>query len=247
MTRVTVKNSVLVGGSGVVAAAAVAAFGLMVGTFAVAPLAGAASKPKVTRSAHTPRKTAKAATATVKAHLLALTDLPAGWSVNNTSSKGSGLATSRCLASLKKHKGQKTVQATASYEQNSNLPVLEELLAAGPGVNATYTKVAKALAKCKAVTLKANGKTLHGTIGQMSFPKVGERSSAYSLGLTLTKVHIGFDLVLFRAAKYIGLVGYADIGMPAITTAAAFVKEAVAKAEGQSVSPPAAPGTAPTG
>lgn len=182
--------------------------------------------------------TSGVSSATVKAHLLSLSDLPAGWSVNNTgtSTTTSGLASSQCLAGLAKPpKGE--VEATASFE-HGNFPVLEELLASGPGADAAYTTVANALAACKSVTLSAQGKTLKGTIGQMSFPSVGTESVAYSLGFTITTVNVGFDLVLFKAGGYDGLVGYADLGTPNITTAEAFAKEAVAKAEGQSVTPP---------
>lgn len=219
---------------------------------ALAPgVASASTRPREAKPAHShkiaKKKEPKITVATVRNHVLALTDLSPGWSVNNTTSNGSGLGASKCLAPLKKRKGQKTVQATVSYDQSSNLPVIEELLAAGPDVNSAYGKVTKALATCKAIAFKTNGKTLHGTIGQMSFAPVGQRSVAYALGLTIDKVHVGLDLVVFRAANYVGLFAYGDLGTPNVTVATAYAKEAAAKAEGQSVSPPTTTGTSPTG
>lgn len=183
------------------------------------PLAGATSK------------------ASVKSLLLAVSDLPAGWTVNKATGTGTVLAKNKCLAGLSKAiKDEST--GTAVFAENSLAPILLELLATGHGSVATYRKGVADLASCHTLKLSAEGKNLSGTVAPMSFPVIGTSSVAYSLALTLTSIPVGADLVLFRTGKYIGVVGYADLATPSVTTVEAFTKEAVAKAEGMAVSPP---------
>ena len=94
------------------------------------------------------------------------------------------------------------------------------------------------LDRCKSMTLTSKGKATRGTVGAMSFATGGSASDAFSLSFHITGVRVGFDLVFFPTAKYVGLIGFGDIGGPTISTLEAFTKEAVTKAVGHHVAPP---------
>jgi hypothetical protein len=72
----------------------------------------------------------------------------------------------------------------------------------------------------------------------MSFPATaGSKTNAYAFNLTYKRVSLGFDLVLFLAGKYSGLVTLADVGTPDTTLLQYFVSAAIEKAEGKPLPP----------
>jgi hypothetical protein len=74
----------------------------------------------------------------------------------------------------------------------------------------------------------------------MSFPATaGAKTNAYAFNLTDKGITLGFDLVLFEAGSYAGLVTLGDLGTPDTTLLQYFVSAAIDKAEGKPL--PAAP------
>jgi hypothetical protein len=67
----------------------------------------------------------------------------------------------------------------------------------------------------------------------MSFPTVGNESSAYGVTMTVQGINAGADFVLFRLGAIAGLLEYADVGQPDPSQLQAFVIEAVNKIEGK--------------
>jgi hypothetical protein len=61
----------------------------------------------------------------------------------------------------------------------------------------------------------------------MSFPKVGDQSSAYAVTLPIEGINVGFDIILFRVGSYVAAITYADIGSPDVSTVQRFTIEAV--------------------
>jgi hypothetical protein len=167
--------------------------------------------------------------AQLKAKALSLSNLPTGWSVDNSSNNSSG-PTSGCLAGLKRI-GHGT-KVTVSFE-NGQLPVLEELLANGRGELAAYNQLNHILAGCKHFTSTSNGQSVTYTVGAMSFPSVGSHSSAYSVAFSVQGVNAGFDIVLFQFGSIVGAIAYGDIGQPDPASVQAYVTEAVNKLEGK--------------
>lgn len=166
------------------------------------------------------------------AKALSLSDFPTGWSVDNSSPTGD----QGCLSSLKvvsRHETKIQVQFVDGTE-----PEVEEVLTSGPGAEARYKLLESALARCKGYTSTTDGTSAHVSIGAMSFPAVGQQSSAYSLSVTVEGETAGADLVLFRTGQTYGAVLYEDLGTPDPTMAQGFINEAVDKAEGKSVTPP---------
>ena len=60
----------------------------------------------------------------------------------------------------------------------------------------------------------SRGESLDLTAGAMSFPKMGNGSSALQLTFSVQGVNGGADLVLFRVGSIVGVSEYADIGSP---------------------------------
>lgn len=167
--------------------------------------------------------------AQVKARTLSLSNMPTGWSVDNSANSSSGGIP--CLKPLKAP-SRHEVKASVSYADGS-LPALQEVVATGSGAAASYKALNKALAACKSFTSSSGGQKVTGSIGAMSFPSVGSHSTAYAIHISIQGVNAGVDVVLFEAGAYVGAVLYEDIGTPDASQAQAFVKEAVAKVEGK--------------
>jgi hypothetical protein len=73
----------------------------------------------------------------------------------------------------------------------------------------------------------------------MSFPKVGDQSSAYAMTLLTQGVTLGIDIILFRVGSYVGDLLYADLGSPDISLVQSLTTEAIAKINGQPTTSPA--------
>jgi hypothetical protein len=177
----------------------------------------------------------------VKARVLSLSNMPAGWSIDHTSGSSGEIA---CLNRIKApHKGE--VKATVSYRDGS-FPGFQEVVVASSQEDKSYTTIVKCLSACRNFHYTADdGLKITGTISAMSFPAVGTRSSAFALDITVQGVTAGADVVIFEAGRYEGAVIYENLGNPDPSQAQAFIKEAVAKVEGKpAVTPPAV--TTPT-
>jgi hypothetical protein len=165
----------------------------------------------------------------VKARALSLSNMPTGWSVDNSANSSSnGIP---CLKPLKTP-AKKEAKITVSYADGS-LPAVQEVVAAGPGESSRYKALNHALAKCKTFSYSTGGQKISGNIGAMSFPAVGSHSSAYAISINAQGETAGADVVLFESGPYVGALLYEDLGTPDPSQAQAFVEEAVAKVEGK--------------
>jgi hypothetical protein len=157
--------------------------------------------------------------------------MPSGWSVDNSTSSSSGSIP--CLKSIKSPTRHQE-KASVAYKDGS-LPAVQEVIAAGQGVSASYTKLTHALANCQTFTYSSGGQKITGKVGPLSFPPVGSHSNAYAITLSVQGVNAGVDAVLFKSGGYVGAVLYESIGTPDLSQAEAFVNEAVSKVEGKTV------------
>jgi hypothetical protein len=160
----------------------------------------------------------------LKSETLAITDMPAGWAVDNSQAEGSG--DQGCLAGLKQAKHETKV--AVAYDKGG-IPEFEEELTTGPGAKTAYTKLAKALNSCKGYKSTSSGQTQTIHVGVMSFPAVAQESSAYQMTITVQGINAGGDLVLFHQGAVYGAVLYADLGEPDVSIAERYVTKAVAK------------------
>lgn len=176
-----------------------------------------------------------ASASSISSHLLTITDMPAGWSITHPT--GRKPASSGCLAAVSTHTHDQAARATVAFAKGQ-LPVLAEALATGTAQQRAWTALERTLGGCRTFTATLTGSSASGSVGELSFPAVGTRSSAYAMRVRVKGVNVDYDIVLFQAHSYYGFVAYGDLGTPSVTMAEAFAKEAVAKAEGMPVTPP---------
>ena len=175
--------------------------------------------------------------AQLRSKTLTISNMPTGWTVDNSSSSSSGSAIGGgCLAGVKEAPKTET-KVEVSFD-DGQFPQLEEELATGNVGQASYNRLNHVLAKCKHFSVASNRQTVTVTVGQMSFPQVGSETKAYGLTFTADGINFGADFVLFRVGSVVGLVEYGDFGQPDPSQLQAFVTEAVNRVEGK---PAAAP------
>jgi hypothetical protein len=170
----------------------------------------------------------------VKAQLLSLSDLPSGWSVDNSPDTNSG-ATPDCFKKAKSTTNLTKAKAVAKFQNGSNgIPSLEEDIAYQPGhAQATMAQFAQVMAGCGQITFSAEGHTFKGTVGQMSFPTLGQQTEPYQVNLSTSAngldVTIGLDLVAIRQGDEIAVLFYIDLGTPDINEVQQFAQKAASK------------------
>lgn len=74
----------------------------------------------------------------------------------------------------------------------------------------------------------------------MSFPTIGDQSSAYAMNLSSQGVSVGVDIVLFKAGKFDAELVYEDFS-PDASTVQSFATQAVAKVLGIASTQPTTP------
>lgn len=175
---------------------------------------------------------AVAGTSSAKKHslasmLLRIGQLPVGWSTASSSSS-SGVG---CLASVLEPTGFKqTASASASFVDNGNVPAINEKLATyRQPARAAYRKIVATLDHCKNIKGSNGGQHASGTIGQMSFPKLGNQSAAFDINLTISGTSAGADLIVARVGSVVLGVEEIDLGSPDISQFERYARLAVTK------------------
>jgi pimeloyl-ACP methyl ester carboxylesterase len=172
----------------------------------------------------------------LRGRLLAVTDLPAGWSAAANSNNAVKLASAPCLSGIaEKRKGW--IYQTSGFVEGKSIPNVGEVLASGAQVGQAWKRFGDALAGCRSATLVLSGTKVEATIHPLAFPRVGRSSSAYAWAFTIAGIRVGFDLVLFQTSRYGGYLSYAALGAPLTSTVQAFARAAVAKAQTGSTAP----------
>ena len=171
---------------------------------------------------------------------MSLSNLPAGWTVESSSSGG---ATSKvaCFAGLKSHfPGESKVDVGFT---RGGQPAFQETIESGPSriLNARYRAFKKTLSSCKHISFNSGGRQFSGSIGAISFPKVAGRASAFGITLSSQGATVGIDIVLFEQGEVLGDVVYEDVTQPDPNQVQATVSVAVDKIEGKVTT---VPGTA---
>lgn len=181
-------------------------------------------------AATAPAGTTSAPAPNVKSQLLSVSDLPTGWAIDNSQDNGD-TSTPPCLRSLKS-KLQTTDKAEADFVKGTDFPALQQQLAYY-GTTSTaagkYTAATGILNNCKDVSFTTDGEKVHGTIGQLSFPKLGEDSTAWQLVLSQQGITVGIDAVLVHKASELALFLYGDLGTPDTSEFTDIINKALAK------------------
>jgi hypothetical protein len=166
---------------------------------------------------------------------LSLSNLPAGWSVHNIST---GRASVECPGAVAHVVPAHDTKVEVGYT-DGQFHVLYEDLVAGKDTTSVFAKIERDFALCKRFTETKDGQTAVLTVGQMSFPPVGNESAAYSDSLSSQGINVGADVILFRVGDILCALTYADAGSPDITSVHAYVTEALERIEGKPTVAPA--------
>lgn len=180
--------------------------------------------------------------AQLKLKALSLSDMPIGWSVDNSSSGGGPSNAGGCLKVLGSAKPTKqSPHVNVAYEGGPTAPALVESVSEGKVATTDYAHLVKILNGCTTVSLTEHGVTIKGAAGALNLPTVGQQSHAYVFNFTVNGINLGLDVVAFRAGPIIGTLGYMNIGPTDTSTIQGFADEAAAKAEGKPATPPPSP------
>jgi len=157
--------------------------------------------------------------------LLSIGQFPNGWSVDNSSSSGSGSA--GCLASLQHLNGHQTQMAEVSFTEGG-LPDVDEKLQSFQSAKTAFNEITAIIAHCPRFKGTSDGSTVVGSIGAMSFPHLGDQSAAYASSITIQGVTAGDDMVYARKGSVVMELQLVDIS-PDPSQLEQFAKKAAAK------------------
>ncbi|HEY7007755.1 MAG TPA: hypothetical protein VH395_02375 [Jatrophihabitantaceae bacterium] len=203
------------------------------GQSAASPSTSSPSSPSTpnTPSQSAPTRSASAAHRNVKAQLLTVDDLPAGWAADNSSDSDDSGPEPPCLKTMKAAE-KATEDAEADFVQGTDFPILQEQLGYF-GSQATalrdYAVAVATLNRCRDFSFTSEGHKFTGTIGRLSFPKLGQRSAAWRLRLTAEGLTFGIDLLIVQKGPELNLMLYGSPGTPDTAAFAAIAGKAVAK------------------
>ena len=183
----------------------------------------------------TPAPAATSATATAAAasssqltsELLAVTDLPAGWSTTATSSSSGGAASCKALDSGAWQ--SLPANAEADFTGGTLGPELAEKLAAGSAsqVAAAWQAFTAATAQCASFTTPdSSGGTDKFSLAGLSFPSYGDGTYAFALTVDADGVSASGDVVVVRKGDV--LVQIFAVGLTGVPVSV--VEDAVGKA-----------------
>jgi hypothetical protein len=167
--------------------------------------------------------------ADVRGQLLTVADLPTGWKVDNSDDGDDNSDEPSCMKDLDSLPDPRP-EADVSFVQGDGVPMLMENVGyAGDAAERYMSRVAEALNGCTDVSFDADGDTMRGTIGAMSFPKLGDDARAWSMAFTIQGIPFVFDLVFARKGDELLMIGYADLGSPDVSELESFTRKALAK------------------
>ena len=132
----------------------------------------------------------------ISSELLAVTQLPTGWSSTSPSSS-SGSATASCAALNNRPWQTLPERAEADFQQSANGPFLAEKLDAGSAaeVSQAWTAFGTATSECRSFTGSDGTQT---TLSALSFPKYGDATYAFALTATADGESVAGDVVVVR-------------------------------------------------
>jgi pimeloyl-ACP methyl ester carboxylesterase len=163
--------------------------------------------------------------ATLNSRLLAVADLPVGWSPVPLATSSLQNAGSTCTAKL-----SGWTLATEAFVEGTSVPALSEALGRGAQARESWHQLNTAMAGCRRTTFVYDGKKVVATVRRAALPRLGAASSDYQWAFRLDGVQIGSDLALFHTAQYYGYLAFDDVGSPLASTVAAFARAAAVKA-----------------
>jgi hypothetical protein len=180
----------------------------------------------------TPAGAPTSAPPNVTAQLLTLADLPAGWSVDNSS--GSSTSSLKgCNTNSLDLKQQEIARSDASFKNGTSLPAIKEIIAAfstSARASSAYGESTQAVNACKTFAITDDGHTFNGNVGQMSLgTSYGDKTTAYQFTVDVQGFSLGIDIVAVLKGSEVMAFEYADLGTPDLQTVNSLVGMAASK------------------
>jgi hypothetical protein len=158
--------------------------------------------------------------------IVQLRDLPSGWRVEENASKSQSCA--------KLPSSYVVTGNAASYfseGQTNYIASVAGVLRTKVGSKGAYTRLSRTLPTCLVRGAKIVG--THISIGAMSFPRVGEKSSAWEVQALVSGDHVStavyLDAVLVRKQRSVGVYLFGGISPANVFQEVALVRRAVAR------------------
>jgi len=161
--------------------------------------------------------------------LLGVSDLPAGWSIDNSPQSES--STPPCITD-----GKSAFHATVKTERDfiggSDFPRFSEQIGYfGSSDNAKTRFLAgrAVLDACKTLSFTAGGTQFTGSIGALSFPAMGDRTGAWRILLDAGSLTVALDVVVVQKSAELMMLIYGNVGSVDVGPLTTFVTKALAK------------------
>jgi hypothetical protein len=146
-----------------------------------------------------PTLTSSAATLSetrLSSELLAVSQMPKGWSVSNPgTSEGVG-----CVHALLEPEGVTQTHSAQVYFLGTvdELPRFDEKIATYSNVGAAYNKIIARINACHKLKGTFDGLKVKGTVGLVAFERVGNASASYAMTITDKRGTLHYDYLITR-------------------------------------------------
>jgi hypothetical protein len=167
----------------------------------------------------------------LKSQLLTVSELPTGWALDNSAANNTNDTTPPCLAAVKA-KVEPAAKADQDFVKGTDFPALSQHIGdfgSSSAASSPFSDMTSTLDGCRDVSFTSEGTKITGSIGQMSFAKLGDRSEAWQMVLSAQGQTVGIDLVLVQRNRELELLLYGELGSPDVGQFTALASKAVAK------------------
>ena len=171
-----------------------------------------------------------AAPRNLKPQLLAVSELPEGWAVDNSAAETGG-SVPPCVMTLQA-KMHTADRAEADFVKGTDVPQFQQSIGyygSSAAALSTFRAATNVLDNCTDFSFTSDGHKYTGSIGQLSFPQLGDDTEAWQLVLSSEGVTVGLNEVLVHKGSELTSLLYGDLGTPDLTEVEALAREAVAK------------------
>jgi len=149
----------------------------------------------------------------VAAHLLAVADLPAGWTASMATNTGSSAPS--CLSQAPDPTTGQPQARIVLANQSAFVAVEEQAvqLASGGGT-AAYEQLTQTLQGCSNLTISVKGQQLPATIAPAEVTTVGDATSAFTMTVSSANQTASLQIALIRVGDTVVMLIYSQSGTP---------------------------------
>jgi hypothetical protein len=196
-------------------------------------LAACSSGTSSSSGSHNPTATAATAIPSVKSLLLTEADVPAGWTVGAPSSSTASDSAPDCLKGFESVGGS-AGGVDANFQLGTNGPQFGETLRSALGnASDSVTTFTNALGACKNFSFTSGGQKFSGTIAPLTFPHVGNQSSAFTLTISGEGLNLPVQIVAAQTKNVFAVFVYSLFGSSSTSAFHQLVTDAMAKVAGK--------------